>query len=102
MSLVAILYVIYRKLTKVANNYFSHYDKNSGPLRLQDNARKHTTNNRKTVFFTLNCYVCRYSLYSSNIASNDAHLFRSLQHFLAAKLFNDVVEVKPCLIHYFV
>ncbi len=39
--------------------------------------------------------------YSSNMASNDVHLFHSLQHFLAAKLFNDPEEVKICLNYYF-
>ncbi len=46
-------YVNYDKLTKVANKYCSNYEKtseNCGPLRLQDNALKHTTNQRKTVF----------------------------------------------------
>ncbi len=35
------------------------------------------------------------------MASNGVHLFCSLQHFLAAKLFNDVEEVKTCPNHCF-
>ncbi len=46
-------YVKYHKLTKVTTNYCSHYDKtseNCGPLRLEENAPKHTENQRKTTF----------------------------------------------------
>ncbi len=53
MSLMAPPYAKYHKLTKAARNYCSHYDKtseNCGPLRLEDNARKHTVNQRKTTF----------------------------------------------------
>ncbi len=76
-----------------------HYEKtlkNCGRRRVEDIARKHTTNQRK------NSYTYRHSLYSSNIVRNDGHLFRSLQHFLAAKMLNDVEEVKNCLTPYFV
>ncbi len=68
MSLMATPYVKYYKLIKVANKYCSHYDntsENCGPLRLDDNARKHTANQRKNYFSTLNCYACRHSSYSS-------------------------------------
>ncbi len=47
MSLIATPYANYHKLTKVARNYCSDYDKtseNCGPLRLGENARKHTAN----------------------------------------------------------
>ncbi len=53
MSLMTTPYIKYHKLTKVANKYCSKYDntsKNCGPLRLEDNARKHTANQRKTTF----------------------------------------------------
>ncbi len=53
MCLMATPYATYHKLTKVANKYYSHYDntsENCGPLRLEDNARKHTANQRKTTF----------------------------------------------------
>ncbi len=46
-------YAKYHKLTKVARNYCSHYDKTSEnccPLRLEENARAHTENQRKTSF----------------------------------------------------
>ncbi len=52
MSRMPTLYAKYRKLTKVAWNYCSNYDKTSGnygPLRLEENARKHTANQRKTI-----------------------------------------------------
>ncbi len=35
--------------------------------------------------------------YSPDMASTDFHLFRSLQHFLADKIFNDIEEVKNWL-----
>ncbi len=88
MSLVATPYVKHHKLTKVANKYCSHYDKaseNCGPLRLEENARKHTANQRKTTFLHLNCYTCCHASYSFNTASNDVHSFCSLQRFLAKK-----------------
>ncbi len=53
MSLMATPYAKYHKWAKVARNYCSHYDKtseNCGPLRLEENARKHTANQRKTTF----------------------------------------------------
>ncbi len=53
MTLMATPYAKYYKLTKVAWYYCSHYDKtseNCGPLRLEDNASKHTANQRKTTF----------------------------------------------------
>ncbi len=43
----------YHKLIKVARRYSSYYDQtseNCGPLRLEENARKHTANHRKTTF----------------------------------------------------
>ncbi len=46
-------YAEYHKLAKVARNYYSHYDKiseNCWPLRLGENARKHTANQGKTSF----------------------------------------------------
>ncbi len=54
MSLMATPYAKYHKLTKVANKYCSHYDKtseNCGPLRLEENARKHTTYPKKLLLY---------------------------------------------------
>ncbi len=51
MSLMVTPYV--NELSQIANKYCSHFDKtlkNCGALRLQDNARKHTANQRKTTF----------------------------------------------------
>ncbi len=80
MSLVATPYANYHELTKVARNYCSRYDKiseNCGPLRLEENDRKHTAN-----LSTFKCYTCRHSSYRSNTATSDLHSFRSLQSFL--------------------
>ncbi len=54
MSLMATPYDKYHKLTKVARNYCSHYDKiseNCGGLRLKENAYKHTANQIKLLFY---------------------------------------------------
>ncbi len=56
MCLMETPYAKYDKLTKVAKKYCSHYDKtseNCGSLRLEENARKHTANQRKTTFLHL-------------------------------------------------
>ncbi len=50
----------------------------------------------------MDCYDCRHSQYSSNMATNVVHSFCSVQSFQAEKLFNDVEEVKPNIIHCFV
>ncbi len=53
MSLMATPYARYHKLAKVGRNYCSLYDKtseNCGPLRLEENARKHTATQRKNTF----------------------------------------------------
>ncbi len=42
-----------------------------------------------------NWYAYHHTLYSSNTASSNVHFFRSKQHFLVVKLFNDLEEVKP-------
>ncbi len=50
MSLMATPYAPYHSLTKVTRKYYSHYGKttgNCGPLRSEENARKHTANQRK-------------------------------------------------------
>ncbi len=46
-------YVKYHELTKVDNKYCFHHDKTSEnclPLRLEENARKQTANQRKNTF----------------------------------------------------
>ncbi len=52
INVVATPYAKYHKLTNVATNYCSHYktSENFGPLRLEENARKNTANQRKTTF----------------------------------------------------
>ncbi len=54
-----------------------------GPLVLQDNIRKNTKNQTKKCVSTLTFDVLNHSPYSSGLASNDLHLFSSLQHILA-------------------
>ncbi len=53
MTLMATPYARNHKLTSVVRNYCTHCDKtseNCGALRLEENARKHTKNKRKTIF----------------------------------------------------
>ncbi len=53
VSLMVTHYAKYHKLITVARNYCSRYEKtteNCWPLRLEENARKHTANQRKTIF----------------------------------------------------
>ncbi len=62
---MVIPYVNYHKLAKVTNKYCSHFDKtleNCGCQRLQDNARKHTTNQRKPVFFYIELMCIHFGL----------------------------------------
>ncbi len=79
MSLMKTPYVKHHKLIKYCSLY-GKSSKNWGRWRLQDIARKHTTNRRKTAL--LHWIVTPYSF---NMASNDEHRCHSLQQFLAEK-----------------
>ncbi len=97
MNLMVTPYGNYHKLTQVADQLCSYYDKtskNCGSIRLQDDACKHPTNQRKTFFSTLHFYACHQSAYSLGMAPSDDHLFHSLQHVLAENLVNDVEEME--------
>ncbi len=52
-------------------------------------------------FSTLNVDVLRHPPFSSDMATNDLILFRSLQTFLAEGLLNDAEAVKTCLYEVF-
>ncbi len=86
-----------RQLSKIAEKYHSFYGrtmKRRSPILLHDNARPHTSNQTKKCLSELNFEVLPHPPYSPNMAPTDFHLFRSLQHFLADKMFNDIEEVK--------
>ncbi len=89
-----------RLLTKVAEKYHSFYGrttKRCSPILLHDKARPHTSNQTKKCLSELNFEVLPHPPYSPDMAPTNFHLFRSLQHFLAEKMFNDIEEVKNCL-----
>ncbi len=67
------------------------------PMLLQDNTRLQTPNQTKKCLSALNFENLLHPPYSPDMASTDLHLFRSLQHFLADKICNDIEEVKKCL-----
>ncbi len=93
-----------RQLTKVAEKYHSFYGrttKRCSPILLHDSARPHTSNQTKKCFSELNFEVFPHPPYSPDMAPTDFHLFRSLQHFLSEKIFNDIEEVKICLSGFF-
>ncbi len=105
MSLMVPHKVNYHKLTTVANKMLFPLRENIETERASAFARHCSyshNKSKKNWSSTWDCYAYHHSLYSSSIASNDAHLFHFLQHFLAAKLCNEVEDVKTCLTKYFV
>ncbi len=66
-------------------------------MLLHDNARPHTSNQMKKCLSELNFEVIPHPPYSPDMASTDFQLFRSLQYFLADKMFNDIEEVEHYL-----
>ncbi len=97
--------VSYHKLTQVDSQMLFSLrktPKNCGHQRLQDIARKHTINQRKTallhVIVTLIVAHCSVSTKLQTMHT-DFVLDNASQH---KKIFTDVEEVKTCLNHYFV
>ncbi len=93
-----------RQLTKVAEKYPSFYGrttKRCSPILLHDNARPYTSNQTKKCLSEVNVKVLRHPPHSPDMAPIDFHLFQSLQHFLASKMFNDTEGVKNCLNGFF-
>ncbi len=83
MRLMATPYAKYHKLTEVAKNYCSHYDKTSEKLRACTFGRQCSKAHSSQGKTTLNCYAYRHSSYRSCTATNDVHSIRYLQRFLA-------------------
>ncbi len=75
--------------------------KRCSPILLHDNARPHTPNQTKKCLSELNFEVLPHPPYSPDMPPTDFHIFRSLQHFLAEKIFNDIEEAKNCLHDFF-
>ncbi len=63
------------------------------PILLSNNVRPHTTNQPKTFLSTVNFNILRHPLYSPDTASNNFHLFRSVQLFLAERVLNEAVKI---------
>lgn len=60
----------------------------------QDNARPHTSKITSKKIKDLGWEVMEHPPYSPDIAPTDFHLFRSLQHFLCEKRFQNEDEIK--------
>ncbi len=74
------------KWAHAAHEYRNHDDKTEkscGPLLFHENAHPHTKNQTKNCFSKLSFDVLHRPSDSPNMASNDVHLCRCLQHFLA-------------------
>ena len=67
----------------------------------QDNARPHTAKVTQLKIKSFDWDILSHPPYSPDIAPSDYHLFRSLQHFLAGKCFDDIDAVKNALLEYF-
>ncbi len=90
-SLKVTPYVKYHTLTKVAYKYCSHYNrtsKNCRSLCLQDNARKHTTNQRRAGLL--------HWIFTLVATQRVAPTFCSLQRFLAEKCWMTSRRWKRC------
>ena len=72
-----------------------------GVILHQDNARPHTAKVSQNKIRGLGWDLLPHPPYSPDMAPSDYHLFRSLQHFLAEKSFDDVNAVKDALSEYF-
>ncbi|XP_054158390.1 histone-lysine N-methyltransferase SETMAR-like [Oppia nitens] len=74
--------------------------KRSGVMFHQDNARPHVSNITRQKLETLEWEVMPHPPYSPDIAPSDYHLFRSLQHFLDGKRFNNKESVETAINDY--
>ncbi|CAK9826344.1 Histone-lysine N-methyltransferase SETMAR [Anthophora retusa] len=72
-----------------------------GVLFHHDNARPHTARITVEKIKNFNWELLPHPPYSSDLAPSDYHLFRSMQHFLSGKNFNNSEDVKSALNEYF-
>ncbi|CAK9828010.1 Mariner Mos1 transposase [Anthophora retusa] len=66
-----------------------------------DNARPHTARITVEKIKNFNWELLPHPPYSPDLAPSDYHLFRSMQHFLSGKNFNNSEDVKSALNEYF-
>ncbi len=88
----------YSRMLQVPNiiiyhSFYGRTTKRCSPILLHDNARPHTSNQTKKCLSELNCEVLPHPPDSPDMTPTDFNLFRSLQHFLADKMFDDIEEV---------
>jgi histone-lysine N-methyltransferase SETMAR len=72
-----------------------------GIILQHDNARPHTARLTQQKIRELGWEVLPHPPYSPDIAPSDYYLFRSLQHFLNGKIFNNIEDIKIALSGYF-
>ncbi|CAK9833045.1 Histone-lysine N-methyltransferase SETMAR [Anthophora retusa] len=72
-----------------------------GVLFHHDNARPHTARITVEKIKNFNWELLPHPPYSPDLAPSDYHLFRSMQHFLSGKNFNNSEDVKSALNEYF-
>jgi histone-lysine N-methyltransferase SETMAR len=70
-------------------------------ILLHDNARPHTANATKNWLRGANWEVLEHPPYSPDLAPSDYHLFRSMEHFLRGKKFQNVAEIEQNLQNFF-
>lgn len=67
----------------------------------QDNARPHTAKVTQMKIKGFDWDILQHPPYSPDISPSDFHLFRSLQHFLVGKRFEDIDAIKIALTEFF-
>jgi transposase len=70
-------------------------------ILLHDNARPHTAKLTKQQLGTFGWNVLEHPPYSPDLAPNDYHLFRSMEHFLRNEKFKNIDEIKENLTGFF-
>ena len=70
-------------------------------ILLHDKARPHDAKTTRSTIENLGWEVFSHPTYSPDFAPSDYHLFRSMQHFLSEKNYQDLEEIKKDTSQYF-